>query len=214
MKGRLFFACLALAVIVCSCSAPRVLREDIEWSDDFIVGTSKTDLPHVLLIGDSYARGYYDRVVRALAGRAYVSRVANSRCLGDPLLLEEIKIVLREQPFDVIHFNNGLHGFGYTEEEYAKAFPAMLRILEKSGAGLIWANTPEIKWNETRIAERNARLLPMVLKKGIAVDDLAAVFEGHPEYMEGSDGIHPNPLGYDALAASVVESIIKALEQR
>ncbi len=214
--NRTLIVCLAILGIVCSCSSPKVHRENIEWSDDFIVGTSRTDLPHVLLIGDSYTRGYYERVAKALEGKAYVSRIANSRCLGDPLLFEEIKIVLREQSFDIIHFNNGLHGWGYTEEEYAAAFPAMLRILKKSGASIIWSTSccirsADASWKNPRVIKRNALLLPIVQKEGLQVDDLAAVFEGHPEYFEGSDGTHPNAKGYDALAASVVESITKAL---
>ncbi|MCR5019177.1 MAG: SGNH/GDSL hydrolase family protein [Bacteroidales bacterium] len=216
--NRKLIVFLTLAAIVCSCAAPKVHRENIEWSDDFIVGTSKTDLPHVLLIGDSYTRGYYERVVKALEGKAYVSRITNSRCLGDPLLVKEIKIVLKEQSFDVIHFNNGLHGWDYTEDEYAAAFPSVLRVLKKSGASIIWANTtslfaPELVWKNPRIAERNARLLPLVQKEGIPVDDLASLFADHPEYFEGTDGMHPNAAGYDVLAASVVESILKALDQ-
>ena len=36
----------------------KIVREHIEWSDVWIPGANKTDLPHVLLIGNSITRGY------------------------------------------------------------------------------------------------------------------------------------------------------------
>ncbi|MDP4197723.1 MAG: SGNH/GDSL hydrolase family protein, partial [Bacteroidota bacterium] len=37
----------------------KIINEDIEWSHTWITGTNKTDLPHVLIIGDSHVEGYY-----------------------------------------------------------------------------------------------------------------------------------------------------------
>jgi len=31
--------------------------------------------------------------------------------------------------FDIVHCNNGLHGFDYTEAEYKKAFPAFIKTI-------------------------------------------------------------------------------------
>jgi hypothetical protein len=67
------------------------------------------ELPLVLLIGDSIAVRYVSEVNAALKGKAYVSALGTSEAVGDPALLDEIKLVLRQNAYFVIHFNYGLH---------------------------------------------------------------------------------------------------------
>ena len=85
-------------------------REAIEWCDIWISHANETNLPRVLLIGDSIARDYYPEVEKRLAGKAFVARLATSRFVADPVLLKEIELVLTGARFDVIQFNNGMHG--------------------------------------------------------------------------------------------------------
>ena len=47
------------------------MRERIEWADIWVTDADKSDLPRVLLIGDSITRGYFDGVEKPLAGKAY-----------------------------------------------------------------------------------------------------------------------------------------------
>src|SRR5215470_2578374 len=82
-------------------------QEAIEWCDIWISHANETNLPRVLLIGDSIAREYYPEVEKRLAGKAFVARLATSRFAGDPVLLKEIELVLTQTKFDVILFNNG-----------------------------------------------------------------------------------------------------------
>ena len=49
---------------------------------------------------------------------ANAAKLTTSACACDPAFLLELKCVLTQYAFDVIHFNNGLHGMGYTEEQY------------------------------------------------------------------------------------------------
>src|ERR1051326_62694 len=98
-------------------------RESIEWCDIWISHANETNLPRVLLIGDSIARDYYPEVEKQLAGKAFVARLATSRFVADPVLLQEIELVLSQAPFEVILFNNGMHGWQHTEEEYRRGFP-------------------------------------------------------------------------------------------
>src|SRR4051812_35843495 len=85
-------------------------RESIEWLDIWMPHTNDHGLPRVLLIGDSITRGYGKQVESNLKDKAYVARLASSKSLGDPALLEQVALVLREQSFEAIHFNNGMHG--------------------------------------------------------------------------------------------------------
>src|SRR6266516_6546925 len=107
-------------------------REAIEWCDIWISHANETNLPRVLLIGDSIARYYYPEVEKRLAGKAFVARLATSRFLADPVLLKEIEMVLEGTKFDVIHFNNGMHGWQHSEEAYRKAFPKLIKTDRKS----------------------------------------------------------------------------------
>jgi len=77
-------------------------RESIEWCDIWISHANETNLPRVLLIGDSIARDYYPEVEKRLAGKAFVGRLATSRFVADPVLLKEIESVLDGAKFDVI----------------------------------------------------------------------------------------------------------------
>ena len=58
------------------------------------------------------------QVEKQLAGKAYCARLATSKCVADPAFLDEVQLLLKQYRFAVIHFNNGLHGFGYTEDQY------------------------------------------------------------------------------------------------
>ena len=160
MKHVITFILLFLCTSVFS--QQKIAREHIEWSDVWIPEANKTDLPHVLLIGNSITRGYYKKVEQTLKGKAYVGRLSNSQSVGDPALLEEIAVVLKNTHFDIIHFNNGLHGFDYTEEEYDKNFPKLIKIIRRYApkAKLIWATTTPVRAGEKMkefapITERN-----------------------------------------------------------
>jgi lysophospholipase L1-like esterase len=200
---------------------PHVVREDIEWCDIWIPHSNDTALPRVLLIGDSITRAYYPEVEAKLTGKAYVARLASSKSVGDPTLLSEVALVLDECHFDVIHFNNGMHGWGYTEAEYQQHFPDLLATIRKHApqAKLIWASTTpvhkaghleQLDARTQRVQERNRIAAEIVGKENIPVDDQFALVTGHPEYFSG-DGVHLNQQGIAIQAAQVADSILKAL---
>jgi len=120
---------------VAAADPPRVVRENIEWLDVWVPGNAVTDQPRVLLIGDSITCGYYKTVEDQLKGKAVVCRLATSKSLGDPALLDEVKLVLGQAKFNAVHFNNGMHGWGYTEDEYAKALPDLVAAIRKGAPG-------------------------------------------------------------------------------
>src|ERR1700728_866896 len=155
-------------------------RESIEWCDIWISHANETNLPRILLIGDSITRAYYPEVERRLEGKAYVARLSSSAFISDPALLKQIEMVLSQYKFEVIHFNNGMHGWQHSEAEYAQAFPEYLKPIQKyaPGAKLIWADTSPLKVSPTlppdnqtqatdeRIAARNVIALKIVQMEG------------------------------------------------
>jgi lysophospholipase L1-like esterase len=198
-------------------------RESIEWCDIWISHANETNLPRVLLIGDSIARDYYPEVEKQLVGKAFVARLATSRFVSDPILLKEIELVLDQAKFDVIHFNNGMHGWQHSEAEYRQAFPKFLKIIRSHApkARLIWAATTPLRdgkgvtsdtkaeYSNERIAARNAIASEIVTAQKIPTNDLNTPLRGHPEYH--SDNVHFNNQGSQIQAAQVSAEVEKLL---
>ena len=195
------------------------VRENIEWLDVWIPNTNDSSLPRILLIGNSITRGYYPAVQKELSGKAYIARLTTSKSIGDNALLQEIELILSYCKFDIVHFNNGLHGWEYTEEEYRKAFPAFIKTIRKRApqAKLMWATTTPMRTKTDinifdikteRIKERNKIALDFILKqKDITIDDLWGLTINRPEYYAGGDGTHPNPSGYFEIAKKVATEL-------
>jgi len=198
-------------------------REAIEWCDIWISHANETNLPRVLLIGDSIVRDYYPEVEKRLAGKAFVGRLATSRFVADPVLLKEIETVLDGTKFDVIVFNNGMHGWQHSEAEYRKAFPKLIKAIRAHApkAKLIWATTTPLRngkdvtydtkaeYSDERIAARNAVAAEIVAAQKIPTVDLNAAVRGHPEFH--SDNVHFNGQGSQLLAAQVCAAVAKLL---
>ncbi|HTA29468.1 MAG TPA: SGNH/GDSL hydrolase family protein [Candidatus Cybelea sp.] len=216
-------AAFAINLTAAESKAAPPARESIEWCDIWISHANETNLPRVLLIGDSITRDYYPEVEKHLAGKAFVARLATSRFAADPVLLTEIELVLDGTRFDVIHFNNGMHGWQHSEAEYGKALPKVLRTIRAHApkAKLIWATTTPLRdgkgvtydthaeYSDERIAARNAIAAEIMTARKIPTDDLNAAVRGHPELH--SDNVHFNSQGTQIQAAQVSAEVEKLL---
>ena len=196
---------------------PRIVRENIEWCDVWIPNSTRNDLPRVLLIGDSITRAYFTAVEKNLQGKAYCARLATSKSVGDPALLVEIAAILSEAKFDVIHFNNGMHGWGYTEEEYKAAFPGFVEAIRKAApqARLLWCSTTPVRKDKdsgasnARIKARNNIAADYAKQNSIPIDDQFGLMEPHPELH--SDDVHFSAAGSTMQAEQVAASILKLI---
>lgn len=197
-------------------------RENYEWCDIWMPNADKEDLPRVLLIGDSICRGYAGEVERLLDGKAYVARQATSRGIGDPVLFDELRLLIRHHRFAVIHFNHGLHGIDYTDAEYEAGMKAFVQVLRAFGQGatLVWATTTAVlpgfthwksdEWNRDLVESRNAIARRLAQADNIPINDLCAVTRGKPEFYN-DDKVHYNAKGDAVLAAQVAESVEQVL---
>ena len=219
-----------IAGLVCNLAVAQLnatppAREAIEWCDIWISHANETNLPRVLLIGDSIAREYYPEVEKRLAGKAFVARLATSRFAADPVLLKEIELVLDQTRFDVIHFNNGMHGWQHGEAEYREAFSKFIKTIRTHApkAKLIWATTTPLRdgkgvtydtkaeYSDERIAARNAIAAEFMIAQKIPTVDLNAAVRGHSEFH--SDNVHFNGQGVQILAAEVSAAVEKSLQR-
>ena len=228
-SGVIDMRIIGFLAIVCwgygrlAADAPVPAQEPIEWSDIWLHQADQTDLPQVLLIGDSITRAYYPAVEKLLAGRAHVSRLCNSRCVGDPVLLEEIEAVLGRHHFAVIHFNNGMHGWGNSDSFYGDHFAEYLATLRRlsQGAKLIWATTTPVRVvgnlsqfdpKTERVTTRNGMAARLVGAAGISTDDVFGLVLNEPSYWdEKGGGVHFGEAGKAAQAAQVAAAVSRFL---
>ena len=220
-------AVLLTAIVVCGVSASvyaaanfrnrKVKREDIEWTDVWMPNMNRHDLPRVLLIGDSITRAYYKGVEQNLRGKAYCARIATSKAVGDPALTAELHAFLPEARFDVIHFNIGMHGWDYSEEEYRKHLPDLLKEIRRDapGAKLIWASTTLVRKDHgsgptnDRIRARNTIAHTYFAHERIPIDDLSGLMAAHQDLH--SDDVHFNGEGAALQAKQVTAEVEKLL---
>ncbi|WP_182277420.1 SGNH/GDSL hydrolase family protein [Granulicella sp. 5B5] len=197
-----------------------IIDEPIEWT--WAVRPEHPDpaLPNVLLIGDSITRGYYPDVVKDLQGKANCYLYATSAAAGDPRLPGQLNdlFALYKVPFSVIHFNNGMHGWGYTETQYAGGLKTMLAAIRHHApaARLLWASTTPVTEDSKgvgatnpRIDQRNALALSLMQQNKITVDDQHALMLQHQGLHNGT--VHYKPEGYEVQAAQAAASITALL---
>jgi len=226
MKLRLFglltllFLSCVLPSVSAQATAPSTSRpEEIEWTWEVRPTHADTKLPNVLLAGDSISRNYYPEVQRQLAGVANVYLFATSASVGDPRLLHQLAefALMEDIHFQVVHFNNGMHGWTYSEEEYKSAFPVYLETIHQIAptAALIWATTTPVKVESSpgptnaRVDQRNAISIAVVLKVGIIIDDQHSLMIHNAETYE--DAVHFNSKGAIIQGQQAASSVRKAL---
>ena len=185
-------------------------------------------LPRVLLIGDSICNGYRGGVARRLEGKAAVDAWVTPRHLASAGLLKELNRVLARGPYQVIHFNIGLHGWpkgripkGQYDNLVRRYF---LFLRERApGAVLVWASTTPITVQgkptlldpelNPIIVKRNALAARAAAEYGIALDDLYGLAARHLDLGRG-DRFHYKREGFELLAWQVSRSVLAALEAR
>ncbi len=220
---QMLVATFVVAAVTSLVWSQEPIRERIEWADIWVTDADKNDLPRVLLIGDSITRGYFDGVEQQLAGNAYCARLTTSKCVADPLFLDEVQLLLKQYRFAVIHFNNGLHGFGYTEDQYRAGLTGLLEVVEKhsSNVKLIWATTTPVRVQGTlgqiaetteRVKARNRIAAEIWRDRGLVTNDLYGLVEQHQEYFSG-DGVHFNENGREVQAKQVAEAVLSCLPE-
>jgi lysophospholipase L1-like esterase len=182
--------------------------------------------PRVLLIGDSILNGYLKSTIAALNGRAYLDAWVNPYCQSENVnrLLAE---VLDQGPYDVVHFNMGLHGWQkgrIKEGTFEPLTEAYVEVIRKKlpQARVIWASStpvtvkgkptelePEI--NAT-IIEHNRMAAAVMTRLGVPVNDFYGLLVDKLELARG-DSFHWKPEAYKLLADQAVRSIEGALKE-
>jgi lysophospholipase L1-like esterase len=183
--------------------------------------------PRVLLIGDSILNGYLKPVTAALEGKAYVDAWVNPYAQSEHLnkLLAE---VLANGPYDVVHFNMGLHGWQKGRIKEGMFEPLTRQYVEVirgklPKAGIIWASItpvtvkgkpgeldPEIN---PVIFDQNRMAAKVMKEMNVPVNDLYSLLAPRLDLARG-DQFHWKPEAYQILAKAVTDSVLRELGGR
>lgn len=183
--------------------------------------------PRVLLIGDSILGGYMNQVIKALDGKAYVDAWVNPYNQSDNLNNVILPDVLAKGPYNVVHFNMGLHGWQEgrikpgTFEPLTKGYVDVLKA-KLPQAKLIWASsTPVLLEGDVKqldpvvngtIVEHNRMAAKVMAECGVPVNDFYGLLVGHLDLARGGkDKFHWNAPAYQILADQCVKSVLAAL---
>ncbi len=183
------------------------IPEEIEWTWEVRPPHPDPKLPNALLLGDSITRAYFPDVTKDLAGVANVYLMSSSTSVGDPRFPRQIAefATMENVRFSVVHFNNGMHGWAYSEDQYKAAFPAFLHAVKKlagRNGALVWSTTTPVREDATggatnpRVDARNAIATSLAQAAGIPVDDQHALMLKHQD-------LHQDPVHFNAEGAAL-----------
>jgi isoamyl acetate esterase len=191
---------------------------------------------HILLIGDSIRMAYLPLVQKDLAEEAEIFMIKQN-CEDSRKIKKKLKKWLKngkKKPFDVIHFNCGLHDikkkFNKTDlqvgiEEYQQNLKGIIKILKsRTKAKLVWATTTPVIYErhhevkgfdrvEEDVKRYNAVAVEIMKNAKIPINDLNQVITSNsiPECIL-PDGVHMTEKGNRALADAVVKTLLEYLD--
>ncbi len=186
----------------------------------------QSELPRVLLIGDSICQGYTPAVRNLLKGQATIHYGGGGVTAKS---LESSTEILGDGKWAVIHFNWGLHDLKHwkdgqmdlsapqvaTVDVYEKNLRELVRLLQVTGARLVWATTtPVPKGANGRVAGDeviyNTAAARVIKEAGIPINDLHAAAGEKPEFQR-VENVHFTEEGSAHLGEKVAAAIKEQL---
>ncbi len=193
---------------------------------------TNTALLRVLLIGDSIVGANHDLVIAGLKGKARVDYWITGMCESSKDLPELLTKILLQGPYDVIHFNIGLHGWQkdrVSDNCYEPLVRQYVGILQTHAphAKLIWCSTTPMTMkgdqskvdpvNNPTIEQRDEVMARLAQELGFQVDDIYSLMMTDLSTYKGNkkdDQFHWAPPGVKVQADAAVAIIEKNLPSR
>jgi len=206
------------------------------------LGVEDAALPRILIIGDSISGHYINRVKEGLRGKANVigesSMTKGTWASMGPRFYrsdmaargDELKTFLAERgPFDIVHFNNGIHDFyqakpgSGAEAAYAERLRKVVATIRESGAQPVFANsTGTLGDNKVKNAPHyltnckvfNAAAEKVMAELNVPVTDIYGATQPRIEELISPDMIHLKAAADPIMADAILARLNEALEKR
>lgn len=191
------------------------VRENMEWTTFFATNVVDTKKPRIFFIGDSICRDYMPAAAEKIRPLANCTQWTSSRCVTDPLYLQELDLFLSLAPHAVICFNNGLHSQFTNPFEYEQAYRKAVRFLKAKcpQAKLFLITCTPVKDDafNAAVVRMNRTAQTIAAEEKVDVID-AYTFMNRAECgAKWRDGIHFQPAASSALGRKLSETIAPAL---
>lgn len=196
----------------------------------------------VLIIGDSISLGYTPIVAEILKGRANVSHNPGNAQYSS-YGLRQLENWLGEEHWDLIHFNWGIWDLHYLEpaadplepstnafnrdgvrrttpEQYAENLNAIVKVLQSTGAKLIWGSITPLPESVKMACHKGEEVLynsvarEVMESHGVDFNDLYGHAIGELNRIQPPEDVHFTPEGYRYLGEQVAKVIAAALDSR
>ena len=191
------------------------VRENIEWSISYIHNSTDNELPRAMCIGDSICNAYQHNVNGLIQGKCYHGFWASSKCVSDADYMRYLDILLSQNKFDVITFNNGLHSLLQTStstEEYRNSYKLCIQYLKAKCPGAriyIVTSTPvKNEQQNARAVELNEIVKQIAQEENLPIIDLYELTNAMDKSNLWSDGVHFQGHAIEAQAKAIAEAIL------
>lgn len=190
--------------------------ETYEWDNVWWEHTEIKDARRVMYIGDSISCATRKSANTISDGELLFDGFGTSKALDNRYFKDSLRIFAAQQgKRDIILFNNGLHGWHLSEDEYADYYDDFVKFLigEFNDTPILILLTTHISDDERdkRVCVRNEKAMAVAEKYGIPTVDLYTLTYKNSHFLS-ADGVHLVREGYDILANAVIDEIRKVLD--
>jgi sialate O-acetylesterase len=201
------------------------------------LGMEDPRLPRILIIGDSISGHYLYEVRELMQGKANVigessmnkgtwaSMTPNFYRSDQASKGDNLKNFLAERgPFDIVHFNNGIHNFAGAkpgdEIPYAEQLRTVVATIRESGAVCLFANStgtigdnmiPKAPNYLSNCQRFNAAAEAVMKELNVPVTDIYGLMQPRIEELISTDLIHPKAEARPLMAALIAERLNETL---
>lgn len=190
------------------------MKERCEWINSWCDEATSSDLPRVLLVGDSITLGYQEKVRNKLKGVCYVDFIATSYAIDTKMFGDIVASFFVDSDYALIHFNHGLHGQHVLKRTYKSRLKKLLQRAKGSKIVLVTSTIVYCEGNTRldrvwakKLKERNDAVKELSEEFGYGIDDLYSLSVSMPTDKRSIDGVHYTEEGYEDFACAVADSI-------
>jgi lysophospholipase L1-like esterase len=200
-------------------------------------------LPRVLIIGDSISGHYHERLRMLMEGKANIVGEASAPTRPDPKRSfwasvgnrfyrtdtatkgDDLKNFLAESgPWDIVHFNIGIHVFSKAnpgdEKPYAEKLRQVVQTIRDSGAICLFANStgtvadntiPNSPNYLTNCKAFNASAEAVMREMGVPVTDIYGMIQPRIKELISGDLIHTNAEADQMMAELIAKRLTETI---
>lgn len=188
-----------------------ITLETYEWDSPWWERTENKTSPRAVYIGDSISNGTRPKLNEQSGEKLLFDGFPTSKALDNPFFIRSLELFFSQTcRTDAILFNNGLHGWHLSDEDYEKYYRAMLAFLTGRGVPLYIVLTTFLPQDEERnavVLRRNAIAEKLAAEHNLPVIDLYSVSAALSADDYCGDGVHFHNEGYIALAKKILGEV-------